>query len=223
MTISPRTISSISGSGLISFFAMSATDADQSEAMFREYHERLARFARHLVGTGADADDLVQETFLKAHHYMCNGKQIRTPLSFLFVTMRNLVNDAHRKSQIAFVEASLDADEVASSDDAPSLERQVISEREFETLCAAIAQLPERMRYAFVLRKVYGYSCREIADHLGRSTNTVREQVAQSFKKLQALQKDQRDARGESKCRQPERQKEARVRPINITLLPTRE
>jgi RNA polymerase sigma-70 factor (ECF subfamily) len=74
-----------------------------------------------------------------------------------------------------------------------------MSEREFERLCVAIAQLPERMRYAFVLRKVYGYSCREIAEQLGRSTNTIRDQVAQSFKKLHALRNF--DEPGQSKAR----------------------
>lgn len=163
-------------------------EADRTAALFRDYRERLARFARHLVGKGADADDLVQETFLRAHDHLCHGKEIHAPLSFLFVTMRNLVNDASRRRRNAPVEASLDADEIAAGDDAPSVERQAMSEREFENLCMAIAQLPKRMRYAFVLRKVYGYSCREIAEHLGRSTNTVRDQVAQSFKKLHALQ-----------------------------------
>lgn len=156
-------------------------DPMQSEALFREYRERLTRFARHLVGrdADADADDLVQETFLKAHHYLRNGREIDTPLSFLIVTMRNLVNDAHRRKHdcVPFED---------EQDKAPSLERQVMSDQELETVSLAIAQLPERMRHAFVLRKVYGYSCREIAEHLGRSTNTVREQVAQSFKKLLA-------------------------------------
>lgn len=59
-----------------------------------------------------------------------------------------------------------------------------MSEHELERLCVAIAELPGRIRHAFVLRRVYGYSCREIAEQLGRSTNTVREQVAQGFKRL---------------------------------------
>lgn len=161
-------------------------DSDRTEELFREHHERLARFARHLVGPGADADDLVQETFLRAHNYLCNGKEIRAPLSFLFVTMRNLVNDASRHGGVAPVEPSTEAGELAP-EEAPSVEQQALSEREFETLCAAIAELPERMRHAFVLRKVYGYSCREIAEQLGRSTNTIRDQVAQGYKKLSAL------------------------------------
>lgn len=185
---------------------MSAASADQSERLFRDYRERLTRFAIHLVGAGADADDLVQETFLKAHHHLCNGREIRAPLSFLFVTMRNLVNDAYRRGAAAPAETPLDADTMVSGDDAPSVERQAMSEREFEALCVAIAQLPERMRYAFVLRKVYGYSCREIARYLGRSTNTVREQVAQSFRKLEAIQSNERNARaGRRRAEAPER------------------
>ncbi len=199
------------------------SQAGRTETLYREHHDRLTRFARHLVGVGADADDLVQETFLKAHDYMCNGKEIRAPLSFLFVTMRNLVNDAYRKKTIAPLDASVDIDEIVPADDTPSVERQVMSEREFENLCVAIAQLPERMRYAFVLRKIYGYSCREIADHLGRSTNTVREQVAQSFKKLQALQNGQGEVQGESKRKPLSGQKSDKVRPFNITPLPHRE
>jgi RNA polymerase sigma-70 factor (ECF subfamily) len=174
-------------------------DVDRTEVLFREHRERLIRFARHLAGNGADADDLVQETFLRAHYYLCNGKEIRAPLSFLFVTMRNLVNDANRQKKTAAVEASLDTDEIAPDDEVPSVERQAMSEREFERLCVAIAQLPERMRYAFVLRKVYGYSCREIAEQLGRSTNTIRDQVAQSFKKLHALRNF--DEPGQGKAR----------------------
>lgn len=203
--------------------------ADRTEALFREHHERLARFARHLVGAGADADDLVQETFLRAHHYLCNGKDIRAPLSFLFVTMRNLVNDASRQKKIAAVEASVDTDEIAPDDEVPSVERQAMSELEFENLCVAIAQLPERMRYAFVLRKVYGYSCREIAEHLGRSTNTVRDQVAQGFKKLQALRtcdggsKQEAQSPTASERDQSDAQKNDESCPFRLAPLATRE
>ncbi len=196
---------------------------DQSEALFREYREQLTRFAIHLVGKGADADDLVQDTFLKAHRHLCAGKTIHTPLSFLIVTMRNLVNDAHRGSRVVDLRAALDMDDVVANDEAPSVERQVMSEREFESLCVAITHLPERMRYAFVLRKVYGYSCSEIAEQLGRSTNTVREQVAQSFKRLQALQDEQGDARSGNRRRQSTRQEKDGMRRINIRPVPTRE
>ncbi|MCG8369256.1 MAG: RNA polymerase sigma factor [Proteobacteria bacterium] len=198
---------------------MSVAGHEQSEALFREYRERLTRFAIRLVGSGADADDLVQDTFLKAHRHLCNGRTIRAPLSFLIVTMRNLVNDAHRRSATVDLPAALELDEAAAGDEAPSVERQVMSEREFESLCVAITQLPERMRYAFVLRKVYGYSCREIAGMLGRSVNTVREQVAQSFKRLQAPQ----DEQSEPGAGRRQGQTRDGMRPINTTPLPSRE
>ncbi len=206
---------------------MSADSNEVAATLYREHHDRLTRFARHLVGMGADADDLVQETFLKAHNYLRKGNEIRAPLSFLFVTMRNLVNDAYHKKKIVLVDVSIESNEIAVDDDTPSVERQVMSEQEFEDLCVAIAQLPEKMRCAFVLRKVYGYSCREIAEQLGRSTNTVREQVAQSFKKLQALQnghsEHQHATRSPSKRRRINGQENDKMRPLNIVPLPHRE
>lgn len=205
------------------------SDAARTEALFREHHKRLTRYARHLVGSGADADDLVQETFLRAHHHLCNGKDIHAPLSFLFVTMRNLVNDANRQKKTAAVEASLDTDEFPAGDEAPSVERLAMSEREFESLCVAIAQLPERMRHAFVLRKVYGYSCREIAEHLGRSTNTIRDQVAQSFKRLSAHKNCDPPKQGAARSRtidgreQPEAEEGDKLCPFNLAPLAHRE
>jgi len=208
---------------------MPADSNEVAATLYREHHDRLTRFARHLVGMGADADDLVQETFLKAHNYIRNGREIRAPLNFLFVTMRNLVNDAYQKKKIVLVDVSINANEIAVDDDTPSVERQVMSEQEFEDLCVAIAQLPEKMRNAFVLRKVYGYSCREIAEHLGRSTNTVREQVTQSFKKLQALQNDHGEHQNEKrshnngKRRHINGQENDKMRPLSIVPLPHRE
>lgn len=203
--------------------------AERTEALFLEHHERLTRFARHLVGAGADADDLVQETFLRAHHYLSDGKDISAPLSFLFVTMRNLVNDASRQRKVAVVETSPDPAEMAGDDEAPSVERQAMSEQDFETLCFAIAQLPERMRYAFVLRKVYGYSCREIAEQLGRSTNTVRDQVAQGFKKLHAARKGgepeggREHSHGRAAPEISKKGKSDQLRPFSLTPLTKRE
>lgn len=195
------------------------TDTDRTEALFREYHLRLSRFARHLVGPGADADDLVQETFFRAHKRLRNGKAIRTPLSYLFVTMRNLVNDAGRHARTAPVESIDGGTEQLTDDAAPSVETRAMSEHEFERLCVAIEELPERIRHAFVLRKVYGYSCREIAEQLGRSTNTVREQVAQGFKRLRSLR--QREDQGSAS--KPDAKETTRVHSVTATQLVRRE
>ncbi len=157
--------------------------ANQLGALFLDHNQRLIVFARRLVG--ADAEDMVQETFIKAHSYLRSGREIRAPLNFLFITLRNLINDTHRKTKLALVDIPTDTAE----DETPSIERQAMSGQKLESVCEDIARLPEKMRDAFVLRKVYGYSCSEAAEHLGRSPNTVREQVTQSFKKLQEMQR----------------------------------
>lgn len=165
---------------------MSGAGINRSAELFLEHHDRLRRFARQLVRTNSDADDLVQKAFLKAHRYMCNGNTIRAPVAFLFATVRNLVSDQYRQEKIPLTDSPIDVDDIVLEGEAQSVEQQVVTDREFEELCAAITQLPERMCQVFVLRKVYGYSCREIAERLGLSANTVRELVARSFKRLQA-------------------------------------
>lgn len=62
-----------------------------------------------------------------------------------------------------------------------------MSELEFEAFCTAIGRLPAKCRKAFVLRKVYHYSCREIAEHCGVSVDTANNDVQRGLGLVQAL------------------------------------
>jgi RNA polymerase sigma-70 factor (ECF subfamily) len=73
---------------------------------------------------------------------------------------------------------------------APSVERNVISELDFEAFCVAVGSLPEKCRKAFVLRKVYQYSYREIAEYCGISVNTVKTYIKRGFKLVEGNYQD---------------------------------
>lgn len=148
--------------------------------LFYDYRGRVNHWARQMVDQ--DADDIVQEAFLKAHQYVANGNAIRSPASFFYVTVRNLVIDRFHRSPFEFVDT--DVAEIAA--DAQSVERIAMSDREFEALVVAVRQLPPRMQEVFVLRKIYGYTNKEIAAHLGSSVETVKKQAWQAFKRLQS-------------------------------------
>ena len=67
-------------------------------------------------------------------------------------------------------------DEIVDADFAaktPSLERQFESRERFLMFCRAVRELPLQCRRAFILKKVYGLSQKEIADYLGISESTV--------------------------------------------------
>ena len=65
--------------------------------------------------------------------------------------------------------------------DGVDIERQVEASERFELFCRAVARLPDVCRRAFVLRRVYGFSQREIAEHLGISIKTVEAHLAKGI------------------------------------------
>jgi len=144
-----------------------------------EHQDSLLRYARSLTGSN-DAADLVQETYINAIQYQRNGKEISSPLAFLMTTLRNVFFDSVQKNKKYSVNEYVD--EII--DESPTVQQQVISEKEFVYLCELISELPPKMRQSFVLKKVYGFTYREIGKQLGTSPKTVRCQVATAFKRL---------------------------------------
>ena len=63
-------------------------------------------------------------------------------------------------------------------DDLDQVYDQVSAKQEFEHFCEAVRHLPLQCRRAFVLKKVYGYSQKEIAENLNISENTVEKHIA---------------------------------------------
>ena len=132
----------------------------------------MYRKARHLVGQRADAEDLVQETCLRA---FCALSQIRDPervqswlLSILRTTfLRKWTEDPYRRHVICAVgvpEAAADAAGVALE-----LERYTIR----QDVRRAVVQLPLVYREIVVLSDVAGCSYRELQGLLGLRPGTV--------------------------------------------------
>ncbi len=166
---------------------MARVSEEQLAALYSENHTRLRCFAVHLVRNVDDADDLVQQAFLRMCDYLGKGGTIRTPVSFLFTTVRNLARDLCRKRAVDLVDRSVDVDDTVHDVSAPSTEQRVEVGHVLDTMCAGIMQLPSRMREAYVLGRIFGYSHAEAGQKLGRAANTVREQIRQASARLDVL------------------------------------
>lgn len=150
-----------------------------------QYREEIVLYLSRRV-PGHHVEDFAQETLLNAHAYVSNGNTIDKPLAFLYETAKNVVRKNYRDQKMAAVtDAVPDVDALGLASQAPSVEQHAISELEFEALCVAIGRLPAKCRKVFVLRKVYQYSYREIADLCGISVNTVKTYVKRGFKLVQ--------------------------------------
>ena len=145
----------------------------------------LARAVSRIVPP-RDIEDIVQETYVR----LCQVEKkedIRSPRSFLFKTARNLALDQVKRAESRLAVVSVEDNEEYGFDVSEGViddtYTQVVSNEEFALFCEAVRHLPVQCRRAFVLKKVYGYSQREIASKLNLSENTVEKHIAQGMKR----------------------------------------
>lgn len=120
------------------------------------------RYALSLVHAEPDAEDLVQESWLRL--YKKRGRRINK--SLLFRTIRNLFIDQYRRGKLALFEQFDEEEEY------PEL-HSLSSEVTMKDLELALAGLRPEEREAIFLNSVEGYTVDEIADSTQRSRGTV--------------------------------------------------
>ncbi len=143
--------------------------------LFLSMRAALAHAASKIVPVH-EVEDIVQETYVK----LClvkNPERIQHPKSYLYQMAQNLARD-HVKSSVNRLSDSFDTieDFVVNRDD--EVYRDAVSSEEFREFCEAVRHLPLQCRRAFVLKKVYGYSQKEIAKALNIAESTVEKHVA---------------------------------------------
>tara|TARA_B100001063_G_scaffold247002_1_gene289259 strand:- start:8572 stop:9117 length:546 start_codon:yes stop_codon:yes gene_type:complete len=162
------------------------------EALYQVYlsvRRGLARAVSKIV-LPHEVEDIVQETYVRLCQ-IAAAENIEHPKSYMYQTARNLALDSVKKAEKRLTESCEDAEEdryyASASNDVLD---QVISNEEFGQFCEAVRQLPPQARRVFVLKKVYGYSQREIAHELGLSESTVEKHVALAIRRCAALMED---------------------------------
>ena len=145
--------------------------------VFLDCRAALMRFIGRFVHGPQDIEDIVHETFLRTHAAEIHT-QIRSPKAFLFRTARNLALKHIARASYRLTDYLEDFDAAQVLVDEASTERRVEAEEQFAAFCRSVRTLPLQCRRAFILRKVYGLTHREIADHLGISVSTVEKHLA---------------------------------------------
>lgn len=147
---------------------------------WQKLQSRLRRYLGRILRNPEDADELAQEAIVRVLEAGSRG-EIRYPGSYLYRTASNLaVNLRLRKSSVLvdYIEEIADGEVLAET---VTVEHEVAVQRRFESLCHRIADLPEQCRRVMVLRKVYGYSQKEVAERLGISVSTVEKHLSKAL------------------------------------------
>ena len=146
--------------------------------IYDEFESRLRRFAMSLSHDADTADDLVQETFIRAlaHIRMLDGLSPHRRRSWLFRVLKNIFVDdwRTRRRQTALVERLASDSEESTDPIASALTLE------------ALDHVPARDRELLEQRYVLGLNSREIADGLGVPPATVRSRLHMVIKRLRA-------------------------------------
>jgi RNA polymerase sigma-70 factor (ECF subfamily) len=140
----------------------------------------LARVVGRIVKRH-DIEDILQDAFIRS--FEAEGRyRIRNPRAFLLRTATNLaLNHASR----AGYRTTSGMEDLASSEvyatSGESVEAAVDADDRFQDFCRVVGGLPAQCRRAFILKKVYGLSQKEIAVQLGVSEGTVEKHIAKGL------------------------------------------
>jgi RNA polymerase sigma-70 factor (ECF subfamily) len=160
---------------------------DAFDELVRRYRQRVYNLVRTLTAGDSDAEDLVQDTFVRAYRAIARFRGDSAFRSWLYRIAINVVHthlDRRRQRHGALVVPVHDADAV---DDLPAagdveqtlLRRQVIDR--------ALASLPEDLRVLVVLRDIHGLKYDEIAKVVKTPRGTVESRLFRARQRLRPM------------------------------------
>ena len=161
-----------------------ARDRTAWEVLYLEYQPRLRAFAYRLAGNMHDADDLVQETFLRAVPRLDRLDPDTTDVAaYLFATLKNLFlkQVEKRKRQEPMAEVPEPAIPAHIEDDP---ERSLLLSRQQDEVRIANAHLQPRQRLVLALRELEDRSYAEIGELVGMKENAVAQLIFRARESL---------------------------------------
>ena len=147
--------------------------------------------ARYLMRNEADAEDAVQECYLRALRHFDSYRGPATK-PWLLTILRNVCKSEFARRSATLVLSESKDDEHAEDpppiwqEAQPSPEAQLLQRRDGETIRRLVAALPPPFREAIVLRDINNLSYREIAEVAGIPVGTVMSRLARARSMLRA-------------------------------------
>ncbi len=149
--------------------------------------EYAFRFAYRLTGQPADAEDLVQEGFMKLIARQAQGQlpPVDKPMSYLYKIIRNQQRDVVRRARVVTSLPDYDVEALRDDDDGPD-ERAVLAMRK-DSVTRAIARLSYDHQMTVRLVIFEGMSRREAAEVLGVPSETVKSRLRAAKEYLRGI------------------------------------
>lgn len=161
------------------------------ETLFEQYHRQLFLLALQYLKDEKLAEDAIQDVFLKVWEKRDELDTSRSVKGFLFTTLKNHVLNMirNRKRRIAnTVEAGNRKPAIVEN-----TEEEVTLNEYWQIVEKGIDELPAGKQKVFRLRRIQGYTNREVASALQISVTTVKSQLYRATKFMRSFVKEHAD------------------------------
>jgi len=168
--------------------ALKGQDPRAVQELVNTYGDRLLRSAFALCGNEADAQDMVQDTFLHAIRSVHRFQGRSTVYTWLHAILLNLIRHYHRDRKRIIYDEELTGREVSHPDENLS---QLDAAAASSALLEALQKLSRTHREVIVLRYYEAMKIHEIARHLRISKGTVKSRLHYAIAEMQKLLPDE--------------------------------
>jgi len=165
------------------FSRIAVGDEKAYSIIFHEYNARLFHTVLKMVKSNTEAEEIIQETFLRLWLRRHTLPEIENPMGWLYTIASNLALDALRKQ--AKERERLKIMLSSRNSDLPEPDIALYGKEVNELLQRAIKQLPPSRRKVFELSRNEGLSRRDIAETLHISESTVKNQLTSALHFIQ--------------------------------------
>ena len=197
------------GTDLAAVARAQAGDQDAFRLLVERHSRAVFRVAYRLTGHEQDAEDVVQDTFLRAYRQIGQFESRASFATWLYRIAFNCAQDLLRQRPRAALHTSLDADGASGArqdlpDEAPGRDphRQLESAEINRRVHDGLGGLSELERAAFVLRHFEGQSIEDIGNALGLKASATKHSIFRAVQKMRvALASAPTDADARQGCR----------------------
>jgi len=154
------------------------------ETILEAHHAEIYRYLRRVTSRAAEADDLSQETFLRAYRAYRALPSDANVRAWLFTIATNLARNHFRSEGRRSRAHAAVVGSRSVLDDGAGPEGETLFNETRARVEAVVERLPLRQRLAFILRKIHDVDYEVIARSLDCSAETARAHVFQALRKI---------------------------------------
>ena len=150
-----------------------------------EYKSPIYNLAYRMTGNLEDADDLTQETFIRAYQYLWRYDTSKKFFTWLYTLALNLIRNHFKKNKYNKSSEELSANLLADKN--PSPETELIETQEISVY---LLRLEDESRALLIMKFYQGLTFEEIAQITGKSLSAVKMRIYRGLEKLKELLKE---------------------------------